>query len=475
MHNQKAATAVFEFMKAHNMVAADDNIIIGFSGGADSVCLLFILNLLKKEVPEFASLNLHAVHLNHGIRGAEAKRDEEFVKDFCEKLGVELTVISRDIPTIAKETGESEEAAGRRVRYGIFREKLEDLGGGVIATAHHKNDSAETILFNLARGSGLEGVTGITPCGRGIIRPLLCLTRDEIEEFINENNLEFVTDSTNADTKYTRNFIRHEIITPMTERVNKNFVEHVCNFSDIARRYKDFVDGEADRILGKPQNGFYKFKKDELAGLPDILLETVILKAYQALSPDSLDISAERIRAVAKGIKAPFTGSKTYELPKGVGVRAASDEIKFFVGDEDPAPQSPALYFMDDKVRGRLNRGERVELTYGHYRISLFLAENFIKNGDGDYTKYFNYDKITSNVCIRKRQPKDTIIIDNKGSDKKLKKEFIDRKIPEDFRSECLIFADGNHCLWAVGVRQSVDTFADKDSTVLEVTVKEEI
>ena len=470
---------VAAFMHEHDMYGQKSNIIIGLSGGADSVCLLFVLKELQKEAPGSTSLYLHAVHVNHMIRGTEAERDETFVRALCKDLGVDLTVEKRDVPGTAGKTGESIETAGRRLRYEIFNEKIKDLGGGMIATAHHKNDSAETVIFNMARGTGLGGIAGIAPKRGNLIRPLMCLTRVEIEGFIKENNLDHVTDSTNSDTGYTRNFIRHKVIAPIEENINKNFTEHICRLSETARKYKSYVDMKAEDFIKdavRDETGkAMAFLQKDLAGLPDILLETVIMKVYEKISGDAVDISSERIIAASRAIKSSHGRGRLIELPRGVSVSISSGKVGFFVKDETglQTDEPEVLYFADEDLRSELAAGGRAEFHYGRYEINMELTDNFIKNANSDYTKFFNYDKITSNVCFRRRLPGDVIVIDSSGSEKKLKKEFIDRKIPERLRDKCLIMADGHRCLWAVGVRQSSESFADKDSTVLKITVKE--
>ncbi len=475
MSDSEVESRVARFMLKYEMTAPGDNIIIGFSGGADSVCLLFILNKLKNEVSDFSSLKLHAVHLNHSIRGDEAKRDEEFVKEFCGKISVPVTTVTEDIPAIARETGESEETAGRRIRYELFRKKIKELNGGVTATAHHKNDSAETVLFNMARGTGLAGITGIAPKRDGIIRPLMCLTRKVIEDYVEENDLEYVTDSTNSDTAYTRNFIRHEVIAPIEENINKNFIAHVNNLSETARKYKTYVDGQADEFIrGKAivnKRDSLVFLKKDLDSLPDILLETIVMKAYRHVSKDGLDLSSERIEAAVEGIRSGGTEGVTIEMPKGAVLRISGGEAEFY-GKEEKTETKP-FFFMTGELKERLETMGSAGFEYDGYTIILEITDDFTKNTNSDYTKYFNYDKMTSNTCFRKRLPGDMISIDSEGSKKKLKKEFIDRKIPERIRENCLIMAEGSSCLWAVGVRQSTEAFADKDSAVLKITVKE--
>ena len=421
---------VASFMCEHEMTSPGDNIIIGFSGGADSVCLLFILNKLKNKVSDFSSLKLHAVHLNHSIRGDEAKRDEEFVKGFCGNIGVSITAVTEDIPAIAKETGESEETVGRRIRYEFFRKKTEELGGGVIATAHHRNDSAETVLFNIARGTGLAGVTGIAPKRDGIIRPLMCLTRQEIEGFVEENKLEYVTDSTNADTAYTRNFIRHGIITPVEENINKNFILHINNLSETARKYKSYVDGQADEFIREKaivhEGDSLIFLKKDLEELPDILLETIVMKAYHQVSKDGLDLSRERITSAVDSLRSDDTKGVTIEMPKGTALRISEGEAEFY-RKEEKAETKPC-FFMTGELKEILEKQGFAEFEYDGYTISLEITDDFTRNKNSDYTKYFNYDKINPNTCFRKKTSRRHDRYRLRGLKKKLKKSLSTEK-----------------------------------------------
>ena len=180
------------------------NITVALSGGADSMALLSVLLEIKGEF----SLNITAAHFNHRIRGAEADRDEAFVKEYCEKKGVELFLGSGDVPSYAKEQGLSLELAARELRY----EFLKSVSKGNVATAHTASDNAETVIFNLTRGSGAEGLCGIPPKRDIFIRPLILATREQIEEYCKENDIPFVNDSTNFCDDYTRNKIRHNVI-----------------------------------------------------------------------------------------------------------------------------------------------------------------------------------------------------------------------------------------------------------------------
>ena len=210
------------FVEQHQMLLRGDHVLAGVSGGADSVCLLLVLLELQKEY----RLTLTVVHVEHGIRGEDSRRDAAFVESLCARLGVELKVFYEDAVAFSKEHGMTLEEGARELRYTRFSEVLNKDGANRIAVAHNQNDSGETLLFHLARGSGLKGMCGIVPVRGKVIRPLLCVSRREIEDFLRERGQEFCTDATNLDILYSRNKIRHQVLPLLTE-INAQAVEHL--------------------------------------------------------------------------------------------------------------------------------------------------------------------------------------------------------------------------------------------------------
>ena len=227
------------YMEQYNMLAKGDRIVIGVSGGADSICLLHVLKQLRVDTELF----LMVVHINHGIRGEEADRDERFVKDFCRTEGVEYRSLTADVTGIAKVEGLSEEEAGRKVRYEAFFEVCEELRCNKIAIAHNRNDIAETVLFNLFRGSGIRGLSGIEPyrviplSSRevALIRPLLGVERAEIEEYLHQEGIPYMIDSTNLGEDYSRNKIRNRILTYATQEINQQCVNNIVEAAGALR------------------------------------------------------------------------------------------------------------------------------------------------------------------------------------------------------------------------------------------------
>ena len=210
---------VREYIKTWQMLGREDKVIAGISGGADSICLLFMLLELKEEM-EF---RIAAVHIHHGLRNETADRDEAYVRSVCGKENVELFVYHEDVKQYAKERGLTKEEAGREVRRRCFLEVLREQGGTHIATAHHKNDNAETVLWNLCRGTGLKGMGGISPKNGVWIRPLLCLERKEIESYLEKGGISYCTDETNLEDAYTRNRIRNHVDRKST-RLNSSHI-----------------------------------------------------------------------------------------------------------------------------------------------------------------------------------------------------------------------------------------------------------
>lgn len=247
----KLVKRVENYITENKMIGHGDSVIIGLSGGADSVCLFLLLNKLKIAL----DFDLYAIHVNHGIRGESADRDEQFSKELCIKYNVPYKACSINIPQIVKETKQTEEEAGRNARYKIFQEYSEILSNSgyknvKVAVAHHINDQAETVLFNMIRGSGLKGISGMSPVNERllednksltIIRPLLCINKSEILEYLNHENVEYCTDETNLDNDYSRNLIRNEII-PDLLKIQSKTAEHIALMADDAREVVELVD-----------------------------------------------------------------------------------------------------------------------------------------------------------------------------------------------------------------------------------------
>ena len=208
------------YIRENRMISEDDVVIAGVSGGADSVCLLFVLCELQRSM----GFRVKVCHVNHGLRGEEADADERYVVELCRRMGVECRIFREDVELIARNRKQSQEEAGRAVRRAAFERMCREDGGTKIATAHHRDDNVETVLMNISRGTGIQGLCGIWPVRGKWIRPLLYLDRCQIEAFLTDQKLAWRTDLTNNEDSYTRNRIRHNIIPAMTEQINAGTV-----------------------------------------------------------------------------------------------------------------------------------------------------------------------------------------------------------------------------------------------------------
>jgi tRNA(Ile)-lysidine synthase len=230
---------VLQTIQTYRMLSPGDKVVVGLSGGADSVALLHILKELQNGP---LNINLYAAHVNHGIRGVHAREDAIFAHNLCKEWGIPFFLEEADIPSLARSMNQSEEEVGRQIRYGFFREVAEKVNGNKIATAHHKNDQAETILHNLIRGTGMQGLTGIQAVSDGvIIRPLLEITKQQILEYIALHELPYQEDATNEDSTYTRNRIRNQLIPSLEKDFNPDIVDSLVRMSGILREEEEFL------------------------------------------------------------------------------------------------------------------------------------------------------------------------------------------------------------------------------------------
>lgn len=229
---------VLKTIEKYNLIEKGDNIVIGVSGGPDSICLLHILNLLKEKL----GIQIFVAHINHMIR-KEADKETEYVQDFCKKLGVQCFVKKIDVQKIAKEQKIGTEEAGRNIRYAFFQEVLEKLNANKIATAHNANDKAETVILNILRGSGTSGLKGIeAKRDETFIRPLIEIPREEIEEYCQINNLNPKIDQSNLESVYRRNKVRNNLIPYIQKEFNSNIIKTINRLSEVVTEENEYLE-----------------------------------------------------------------------------------------------------------------------------------------------------------------------------------------------------------------------------------------
>ena len=308
---------ILKTIRRYGLINPGQDVIVGFSGGADSVCLLYVLKELRRILP-IGSLT--ALHVNHNLRGEEALRDEAFSREFCREQGIDFISVSVDVNGLASSLGMSTEEAGRKLRYDALRDNCRD--GGVIATAHHADDSAETILLNLARGTGLKGAGGIRPRRDNIIRPLIFTGKEEILDYVEKKGLSYVTDSTNLSNDYTRNAIRNMILPLFREHVNLRTSKHLLEFGMYCEEAYDYFTHAANEYLdnyAKISDTEVKINKNELKEKPQILRRYVIIEALRRLGIPLKDLGGLHFGAVDDAL---FAGNGFHaDLPGAVCVK----------------------------------------------------------------------------------------------------------------------------------------------------------
>ena len=303
---------VFDTVKKHSLIETYDNVLIGLSGGADSMALLYILLELQEEM----DFNILVAHVNHGVRGDDAKRDQKFVKDQAEKLNLPYYTKDVDMVGYGKEKGITSEEAGRELRYGFFRDILKSVGGGKVAVAHNKNDQAETLIMRFMRGTGVDGLKGMEYIAGDIIRPILGIDRADIERYIETNNIEIVTDMTNFQNIYNRNKIRLELVPYIEENFNPSIIEAMWRMSEISSIDSDFLNVHSEKIYEKN----LKIKDDEkivldakgFEGIHPSMSQRIIRKSILEFGSSLQGISEAQISNVMDLIEKKETGKEVH-------------------------------------------------------------------------------------------------------------------------------------------------------------------
>lgn len=444
---------VRDYIKKYQMITTKDHIIAGISGGADSVCLFFVLLDIRSK----QGIPFTAVHINHGLRGAAANRDEAFVCDLCKKYEVPLEVFRVDLESIAKKRKQSLEESGRNIRREAFEHVCVKCRGTKIALAHHQNDNAETLLWNLARGTGLAGMGGICPVNGRYIRPLLCLDRSEIENLLRQREQEFCTDDTNQDMEYTRNKLRHLVIPVLEKEVNSRTVQHMNEVMEELRDVRDYMVSETEKAFRKYVKSAgpdILLMKDALwEKEPDILCTMVIRRAIGMVAEQMQDVGRLHINAVrdlfgkqsGRSLDLPFSirAVRTYEGVELYHTQRVNHESQLLENSVYPLCIPGENHFTD------------LELVVRCKVFPKTMCFSMKEIPQKEYTKWFDYDIIKTAPCIRTRQGGDYIIIDREGHRQKLKSWFINEKIPARERDSIPCIASGNEILWILGYRMS--------------------
>ena len=450
------------YIEKFHLLPIGSGVVIGLSGGADSVALLEVLCSLQWE----RDLRLAAVHVHHGIRES-AQKDVEFCRELCMEKKVDFFCEYIDVPRMAKAQGLSEEEAGRNARYRIFEEYRRKLQMDVIAVAHHQNDQAETILFQLFRGSGLRGMSGMQPKRGNIIRPLLGVSRKEIEEYLCDKQRTYVIDETNACDQYSRNKIRHHVL-PVAEEISFGAAGHMSQTAGQLGEVLDYMEHQAANFLdmqGEYVDGEWRLPVEALQQEHIALQKMIVTEALARSFKSRKDITEKHIDHVLQLFDKD--GEKTIHLPNGGVVVKRYFQLIFKQIIENN--ESDFSGFCKIKIEP----DHSYFLENGMFLETKLLFENNLENvPKNDCIKWFDYDKIITTLSLRTREQGDFLVIRDDGARKSLQDYLVNEKVPKSERDKQLLIADGNHILWVIGKRISAHyKVTEHTKRILEVYI----
>lgn len=460
-------TKVLDLIKKNSMINNGDSIVVGVSGGPDSVCLLHVLWRLREEL----NLRIVAVHINHMLRGSESDRDEEYVKSLCEKMNIELQALRIDIKKISKEKNQSLEETGRDERYRHFGIIADNIGASKIAVAHNKNDQAETVLMNIIRGSGLDGLKGMDYVRGRIIRPLLDVERSEIETYCEVNKLNPITDSSNLDNIYSRNKIRLNVIPYIDSLFDCNLVKSIDRMNRLIKDDIDFIDNKINKMyytsVLKKESEEVELLLGKIKNMHVAAKRRIIRKSINEVKGNVKGIESIHIENILEMIDNGKVGSKLC-LP-GIKVGRTYDSIRFYMKEKQPD-------VFDFNV-GLIIPG-KTEMGGGRHSFETTIISDFNINEykpvkGSSNIQFFDYDKLPQGINIRKRKEGDYFRPVNSKGTKKLKEFFIDSKVPREIRDSIPLVAKESEIIWIVGYKIS-DKFKVTENTkrVLKISYK---
>lgn len=445
------------FIRCNQMIERGDHLIVGVSGGADSICLLLVLLRLREVFGHQVSV----VHVNHGIRGDAAEKDAEFVRSFCEERGIKCHICRCKVPEYARMHGMSEEEAGRAVRYEAFREEKKKYPARKvkIAVAHHLQDHAETMLFHLVRGTGIRGLAAIVPVCGDIIRPLLHTSRQEIEAYLALTGQDYCIDATNETDAYSRNKIRHQVLPALCE-INSCAAQHMYQTARQLQEIADYLSKQAaaaQELCCRIVPDAVWIEKEKFLGLDTVVQREMLHQLLGMLAGSRKDLTREHICQVLELFDKQ--NGRRVKLPYGM------EAVRVYSGVEIHVVKN-----VKNAEKESANKRDYLEKQFS-FRIIEPFSEHMSQISKKKYTKCFDYDKIKYGLCVRHRQPGDYLTIDASGSRQKLKKYLVNEKIPVKEREQLLLLADGSHIMWIVGYRISSDyKVSEQSRRILEVT-----
>ncbi|WP_324278939.1 tRNA lysidine(34) synthetase TilS [Fusobacterium polymorphum] len=419
---------ILNINKKYNLIESNDIIVVGFSGGPDSV---FLVEMLKK-LQHFFNFKIYLVHINHLLRGEDADSDENFSFEYAKKNNLEIFIKRIPVKEIAKEIGKTLEEVGREERYKFFSEIYEKVGATKIATAHNKDDQIETFLFRLIRGTSLQGLEGIKIKNNNVIRPISEIYKKDILKYLNKNEIQYKIDKTNFENEFTRNSIRLDLIPFIEERYNIKFKDKIFslikeireNNQNNSLNLSDYTDSE-NRIILEKTKFLSNFDKKNLLSL--------------FLNKKNIEVNRNKIDEISSLIKS--NGTKKIDLDKSY--RIVKDYTYLYIEDK-----KENCVINNNVIQVKIPS----EQIFDNFKITVSTIENLdIPKQKNQYLLDAIYNDI---IEVRYRKEGDRIFLGEKHS-KKIKEIFIDQKIPKDIRDRLPIFLYNNTIFWIYNVKKA--------------------
>lgn len=446
----------------YNLIEENDNILVGVSGGPDSMALLYVLLEIKELIP----FNIYIAHVNHGVRGDDAKADQLFVEEIARKLNLPYYTKNVNMIQYGKEKGISSEEAGRELRYGFFREILTSLGGGKIAVAHNMNDQAETLIMRFLRGTGIDGLKGMDFITKDIIRPILGIGRREIETYISNKKIDTVLDKTNLESIYSRNKVRLELIPYIEENFNPNIVNTLWRTSRISSIDSEFLEEfseERYNIIVKSQDKHsIILDSGKLLGEHKSIQQRIIRSCILKVNGSLQGITETQISSVINLFQAFNTGKEVH-LSNGIVAKTSYEDL--IIQKNINKDFSRYLYKLNSPGVNNLE-----DIGYS-FNIEIFPMDKDFTMKKEKNTRYFDLDVVKGDLFVRNRLEGDRLTPFGMRGTKKLKDYFIDEKVPKETRDKIPLIVDDENILWVVGYRTNdIYKVTKKTKRVLSIT-----
>ena len=442
-------------IKTFGMLNSGDTVVIGVSGGIDSVVLLHILVKLSEEY----KLSIIIAHLNHGLRGKESDRDEVFVKRLAKKMGVKFTNKRIDINSLLKK-GDSLQDVAREVRYAFFEDVAKRYAADKIATGHNLDDQAETMVIRFLRGAGLNGLSGILPRRGKYIRPLLDVSREEIEEYADKNRLKFVRDSSNKSTKYLRNKIRLKLM-PALEHYNPRLKNDMARLAHIIAKDEEYLEDKAKdsykNCVKERGTSALSFYLKKLIGLHDAIKARIFFVAVEELLGTSKGFYSYHVQDFLKSLtnNAP---NVSINLPHNLTLYKEYDVVTIEKGQGSSASGGAkgqgVLFEKVLKINGKTAVIADSGLRITEFRTEL-LTTSDLRPPTSSNVAYFDYDKLKMPLIVRNFRPGDRMVPSGMRGHKKVKELFQGKKIARRRRGLIPIIVSGDEIIWVAGIRQA--------------------